>query len=216
MTRVVRMNESTSDNFDDIPLPARQQLGYFNDTVDVDARSGNGVDQLRVDGGDRRDYGTLPPENGGSRVEQVTYHLDTTPPPAEPAGAPGSPEYNNARGSDGAALSTQGNATVARQNPEAYVTTQREAPGRNERVAAALGVEDSASVEAGSGKAAEVVTSESVSDTNTDEVPTGTTAQVLSWVGNDKDRAQQAKDKEQERENPRTTLIAKLDDIIAG
>jgi hypothetical protein len=143
MARVVRMNESTSDSFDQVPLPARQQLGYYNEVVDKDARSGNGVDRLREDGSDRRDYGSLRAEDGGSRVHEVTYHLDTTPAPET-------------------VRSTQGNATTARQREDAFVSTQREAPGRNERMGAALGIEDHHSAEAGSGKAANTVPSESV------------------------------------------------------
>jgi hypothetical protein len=211
MTRVVRMNESTSDNFDGIPLPARQQLGYFNETVDKDARSGNGVDALRVDGSDRKDYGSLPVEDGGSRVREVTYHLDTTPAPEEPAGAPGSREYNAAQGrskDSNVVLETRNNATTARQSDEGYISTQREVPGRNQRMAAALDYDSHASAEAGSGKAANVRTSGSV-----DDVPGGTTQQVLDWVGDDKDRARQALDKEEKRENPRSGLKAKLEDI---
>jgi hypothetical protein len=203
------MNESTSDNFDQVPLPARQQLGYYNSTIDKDARAGNGLqDRLDLEDSERRDYKVLPAEDGGARVSEVTYHLDTTPPPAEPAGAPGSAEYNNARGTDGVALSTQGNATTARQSEDGYVSTQRESPGRNERYAAAVGMDNHASAEAGSGKAANVVTS--VSD---DEVPTGTVSQVMAWVGNDADKARRAEEKENERDNPRQSLLDKLDDI---
>jgi hypothetical protein len=204
------MNESTSDNFDQVPLPARQQLGYYNSTIDKDARAGNGLqDRLDLEDSERRDYKVLPAEDGGSRVNEVTYHLDTTPPPVEPAGAPGSAEYNNARGTDGVALNTQGNATTARQNEDGYVSTQRETPGRNERYAAAVGMDNHASAEAGSGKAANVVTS--VSDD--DEVPTGTVSQVMAWVGNDADKARRAEEKENERDNPRQSLLDKLDDI---
>ena len=177
MTRVVRMNESTSDKFDNIPLPARQQLGYYDSTVDVDARSGNGVDKLRDDNvDDGRDYGTIPVGASGTKVIPVTYHLHPAPEVAE-----------------------------TRDSEERYATTQRSAPGRNERMAAALGVEDHASVPAGSDRAAQVVAST--------DVPGGTTQQVLDWVGDDKDRARQALDKEEKRENPRSGLKAKLEDI---
>jgi hypothetical protein len=205
------MNEATSDSFDQVPLPARQQLGYYNDKVDKDARSGNGLqDRLELEDSDRRDYQVLPAEDGGSRVHEVTYHLESTPPPAEPEGAPGSESYNRARGVEGRALSTEGNATTARQSEEGYVTTQREAPGRNERMGAALGIDDHASAEAGSGKAAQVRTSDSVDD---DAVPSGTVSQVLNWVGDDPDKARKAEAKENERDNPRQTLLDKLADI---
>jgi hypothetical protein len=175
--RVVRMNESTSDKFDNIPLPARQQLGYFDETVDVDARSGNGVDKLRVDDiDDGRDYGAIPVSASGTRVQEVTYHLHP---------APEVPE--------------------TRESEERYATTQRAAPGRNERMAAALGAEDHASVPAGSDRAAAVLAST--------DTPRGTTQQVLDWVGDDKDRARQALEQEDKRENPRSGLKSKLEDI---
>lgn len=212
MTRVIRMNESTSDEFDKVPFPARQQMGYYNETVDVDARAGNGPqDRVEYQASDRRDYKIPAAEDGGSRVHEVTYHLDTTPPPAEPACAPGSVEYNVSQGREKGEhtyTSTQGNATTARHSDEAYVTTQREVPGRNEQYASAVGMDHSGSAHAGSGSAANVVTSGSVSD-----VPNGTVTQVMNWVGDDATKARQAEEAENKRDNPRSSLLDKLSEI---
>jgi hypothetical protein len=220
--RVLRMNEQSSQRYADVPLPVRQQLGDFTDLVDVDARSGNGIRDydLRVDA-PGRDFQELDPEHNGHKVLDVRYHLDSTPPPSEPAGAPGSKGYNqsqarlNLPGQDESDLtySTQGNATLAVQKGEKFISTQREIPGRNERYAAAVGLEDSASAEAGSGKAAVTLTSGTVRDSG-DEVPTGTIASVKSWVGTDKERAQQALEAEQQRETPRNTLVEWLQDRL--
>lgn len=46
------------------------------------------------------------------------------------------------------------------------------------------------------------------------EVPTGTIAEVKSWVGDDKERAQAALDVENEKDNPRSTLVDWLEDVI--
>lgn len=43
----------------------------------------------------------------------------------------------------------------------------------------------------------------------------GTVKDVLAWVGDDKDRAATAKANEQTRDEPRSTLIADLDKILA-
>jgi len=45
---------------------------------------------------------------------------------------------------------------------------------------------------------------------NTEAVPTGTAAEVVAWVGNDRDRAQRALAAEKAAEKPRTTLIDQL------
>lgn len=46
-------------------------------------------------------------------------------------------------------------------------------------------------------------------------VPEGSIAKVLDWVGDDPDRAQEALDVERESDNPRSTLVAQLEDIVA-
>jgi hypothetical protein len=43
------------------------------------------------------------------------------------------------------------------------------------------------------------------------EVPDGTTAEILQWVGDDKERAQQALDKENADESPRKGLTGELE-----
>jgi hypothetical protein len=45
-------------------------------------------------------------------------------------------------------------------------------------------------------------------------VPAGTTAEILRWVGDDKQRAQQALDKEQAEDKPRGGLTGELKKIL--
>ena len=47
-----------------------------------------------------------------------------------------------------------------------------------------------------------------------DDVPEGTVRKVTEWVGDDKDRAQRALEEEQAKENPRKSLIEKLEEVI--
>lgn len=49
---------------------------------------------------------------------------------------------------------------------------------------------------------------------DTTSVPSGTVVQVLSWVGESKARAESALDAEQERDNPRKSLVEALDEIV--
>jgi hypothetical protein len=223
MTNVVRMNQLSSRNFKDVPLPARQQLGYFDETVDKDARSGNGVDQLRQERGNGaggqtgRDYGYVPPL-AGSRVSEVTYHLDSTPPPAEPAGAPGSESYNRSQAREGrntepmVDIERRNNSATARQDADQPVTTQRAATGRNERYMAAVAPgEDSESVRASEDGAAKVVPSASAENNNSARK---TVQATLSYVGDDKDKAREALEAEKASDNPRSSLVSKLEDIV--
>jgi hypothetical protein len=54
-------------------------------------------------------------------------------------------------------------------------------------------------------------------DEEQDHVPDGTVAEVLGWVGDDRDRAQLALDAEGERSGPpRRTLVAQLETLAAG
>lgn len=48
----------------------------------------------------------------------------------------------------------------------------------------------------------------------TDGVPDGTVDDVLEWVGDDRDRAQQALDNELTRPTPRTTLVEPLEELL--
>jgi hypothetical protein len=47
------------------------------------------------------------------------------------------------------------------------------------------------------------------------EVPEGTVDEVLAWVDGDPERAMLASIAEQEREKPRSTLLAKLDELMS-
>lgn len=47
------------------------------------------------------------------------------------------------------------------------------------------------------------------------EVPTGTVAAVLGWVGDDRERAVRALDAENAADKPRTTLVAALQALAA-
>lgn len=223
--RVLRMNELSSTRYADVPLPVRQQLGDLNETVDKDARSGNGIKDragMRV-ANKGKNYNTLDPTENGTTVLPVTYHLDDPDAPVgvEPVGAPGTPSYNLSQArqpADGLNVNTtsQGNATLAvQQGREHYISTQREIPGRNERYAHAVGLEDEtgASAPAGSGSYAVTIPSQSITDSS-DEVPSGNIASVLSWVGDDKDRARRARDAESQKDSPRSSLIERLDNII--
>lgn len=44
-----------------------------------------------------------------------------------------------------------------------------------------------------------------------DEVPQGTSAEIMAWVGDDKDRAQRALDAENANDRPRKTLVSQLE-----
>jgi hypothetical protein len=59
-----------------------------------------------------------------------------------------------------------------------------------------------------------------VEDETTDptegEVPDGTVEQVLGWVGDDQARAAQALTAEQARDRPRSTLVARLEELREG
>lgn len=46
--------------------------------------------------------------------------------------------------------------------------------------------------------------------------PTGTVPEMLSWVGDDKDRAKRALDQELAHSKPRKSLVSDLEDIING
>lgn len=47
-----------------------------------------------------------------------------------------------------------------------------------------------------------------------DAVPDGTTEEVIAWVGDDKDRAKRALDKENAGDNPRVTLVEPLEKVL--
>jgi hypothetical protein len=47
------------------------------------------------------------------------------------------------------------------------------------------------------------------------QVPKGTTSELLSWVGDDKERAQRALDAENATDKPRKGLVEELEEILA-
>jgi hypothetical protein len=47
-----------------------------------------------------------------------------------------------------------------------------------------------------------------------DQVPDGTIAEVLDWVGDDSDRAVAALEAEEARDQPRSTLVAALEKVV--
>lgn len=51
---------------------------------------------------------------------------------------------------------------------------------------------------------------------NPDKVPTGTVPEILSWVGEDVEKAQKALDIENEESKPRKGLVTALTSIIEG
>jgi hypothetical protein len=46
------------------------------------------------------------------------------------------------------------------------------------------------------------------------EVPEGTSSEVLDWVGSDKKRAKRALEVEKKQDTPRKTLLARLEDVL--
>lgn len=208
MVRVVKMNESSAEDIDTIPLPAKQQLGIFDPRVDVDARSGNGLrDRVGMEDSGGVGYEEPDPNSSGANLLPVTYHLGHTVELHQTA-------------------ETNAGATTVRQGDgDQEVTTQREVMGPNERQANELGAKnpESAGVSADSGAAArsEVVTttpggpsSGEGSTAKHDEVPDGSIQTVLKWVGDDKDRARRAIEKENGRSDPRSSLLAQLNEKI--
>ena len=47
-------------------------------------------------------------------------------------------------------------------------------------------------------------------------VPAGTIAEIIRWVGDDKDRAQRALDEENKQEKPRKSLTSQLHEVLDG
>lgn len=205
-TRVLQMNESTSDDWDKVPFPAKQQMGYHGDLTD--ARSGNGVNDENQTGFER----------GGHSVQPVTYHLESTPPPSEPMGTPGSESYNvHARGTERMA-SEGGDFQAVRHEGSGPITSQTEVPGRDERI---MGQQDQPPVKDETSPApadAQPTSNDAASaDGGVDEsadVPNASMQDVLTWVGDDKARAKAALDAENARPTPRATLVSQLQERV--
>jgi hypothetical protein len=64
--------------------------------------------------------------------------------------------------------------------------------------------------------AAEAPPVETVDPDTRADVPDGTAAEVLAWVDGDAERALLAYDVESAREKPRSTLLAKLDELVSA
>jgi hypothetical protein len=225
-TTRVFMNESTCEGIgdDEIPFPVRQQLG--NHMGLLDARSGNGVwDELGN-----------PSSGTGRGIEEVDYHLDSTPPASEPINAPGTAGSGAARAVEqpnaGRVARTGGpGSEVHRQGDSDQVTVQRTQEGRDDRIMAAAergeqGQDvvavldhDDDSVVQGHQKVAgdpdhTLGTGASHKGSTSNDVPSGSGNDVLKWVGNDRARARRALEVEQSKEQPRTTLIRQLNDKL--
>lgn len=217
---LIGTNEFTSEEWDKIPFPARQQLGDHGQLRD--ARGGNGITEFT--GKSPQELVHAEPMNHEDAVQKVTYHLESTPPPSEPAGAPGSESYNrNVRATPGAeeapgTHTTLAGATAVVHNENHPATTQRNTgENSNSRIMDMVANADTAqtSSETGAASGAENVASdESKASSGSDEVPEGSVAQVLAWVGDDSDRARRALEAEQERPTPRQTLVAQLNERI--
>ena len=54
------------------------------------------------------------------------------------------------------------------------------------------------------------------SESNSGSVPGGTVREVLEWVDNDTQKAQQALDVENAKESPRKSLVSQLEDIVGA
>ena len=63
-------------------------------------------------------------------------------------------------------------------------------------------------------QAAEEETSDEEDSSSSIDVPSGTTAEILKWVGEDKQRAQAALDKEKQADRPRAGLTGELEQIL--
>ena len=82
---VALMNTATSEDWEMVPLPARQQLGYherLHPNMSINDYTGKEPEEL---------VGSLensvPTDSTAQLSSFVDYHLEATAPPAEPAGA---------------------------------------------------------------------------------------------------------------------------------
>ncbi len=92
---VQRMNEATSEDYALVPYPARQQLGDHSEPYDAGSSELPELHEyLGKEGGEGMLHATELSESNLDLARSVTYHLEATEPPAEPAGAPGSAGYN--------------------------------------------------------------------------------------------------------------------------
>jgi hypothetical protein len=88
---VAYMNEATSEDWDKVPFPAKQQLGFHDrlGSLTINDYTGKSPEELV-----HAEENSVPTDSTVQLSSYVDYHLESTPPPAEPAGAPGSSGYN--------------------------------------------------------------------------------------------------------------------------
>ena len=55
---------------------------------------------------------------------------------------------------------------------------------------------------------------EKLDEQQPDHVPSGSTKEVLQWVGDDKDKARRALEKEEAHEQPRKGLVRELNEVL--
>jgi len=91
---VARMNESTSEDYAMVPYPARQQLGDHSEPYDSGSSEQPELADYVGKRGEELSHSEELSEPGLNLARPVTYHLEVTDPPAEPAGAPGTAGYN--------------------------------------------------------------------------------------------------------------------------
>ncbi len=89
------MNTATSADYETVPLPARQQLGDHDaEPLQPPAIEGYELADFTGKRGEELMHSVELSEPRLNLSRSVTYHLEATPPPAEPPGAPGSAGYN--------------------------------------------------------------------------------------------------------------------------
>lgn len=271
---VARMNEATSEDWDKVPLPARQQLGWHGEPGDIDARSGNGIAEFLDGDPESLVHSVKQTEPGVDLTRAVTYHLEDTPPPSEPAGAPGSAGYNEVnrhvpaaqgfeiegvrfveqtsggrivRFREGQGLEPDEQARVDGVGPHApgpmmlddgFINAPNEdqTPRQPDPDDVNQGTLPMAEDFGGGGAVGGDEPAAPTSDASADDgdepdqgndaptgqvpnqlrsqVPDGTMAAVLSWVGDDPTRARAALEEEQDRPTPRQTLVSQLNERI--
>jgi hypothetical protein len=273
---VAYMNEATSEEWDKVPFPAKQQLGFQDrlGNLSINDYTGKSPEELV-----HAEENSVPTDSTVQLSSYVDYHLESTPPPAEPAGAPGSSGYNRlnrgvpaAKGFESDAehevTQTPGGRVVQFEpdqglSPEEQAKVDGVGPFVPSPVAIQAGSSDVRTDEAeqpvygtangvrhgdatsfnrkraaekqvrSPGGLADVAEEQRQSeaapaaggvgspaaaeqDETDGSVPSGSIDKVLAWVGHDAGRAQSALDAEQGRDEPRQSLIARLNERLNG
>jgi hypothetical protein len=285
---VAYMNQSSSDgDFEKLPFPAQQQLGFHDRLGATSINDYTGKSPEELVGSEEN---SVPTESTQQLSSFVDYHLESTPPPAEPAGAPGTSGYNRfnrgvppAKGfeadADAEVVQTAGGRVVQFApdqglSPEEQAKVDGVGPFVPSPVAIVAGSADDSTAEeerpafgtangvrhgdAGSfdrkaaakrqvrspGGLADVAQEQRKSEAapaaggagapqqaapaaapaaapeqaagGESGVPGGSIDKVLAWVGDDSGRARQALDAEQGRDEPRQSLISRLNEKLNG